>query len=190
MLLCSCNIRPTFHLIPLWSWRRRERVAVRFWGKNFRIFSLPNRFNILRNAGENNTQHNRKEEEISSPFLCWRRNQKSREKRRRRRNFAVCSVWWWLAWLVGDPSWRWRPMIANGHPISSWPRNKYSWSLSLSLSLCVYIVYIHTSTLCWKRVPEAFWFFSLFSSFCRIWRRGGKRKFFNTCFLPSCLEFG
>jgi hypothetical protein len=167
-----------------------ERVAVRFWGKNFQIFSLPNRFNILRNAGENNTHKKRN-------FIAVFVLKKEPKEGKKRRNFAVCSVWWWLAWLVGDPSWRWRPMIANGHPISSWPRNKYSWSLFLSFSLCIlYIdiyIYIHT---CSKLAPyvkkekmkksaRSLLVFLSLSSFCRIWRRGGKRKFFNTCFFTS-----
>lgn len=50
-------------------------------------------------------------------------------------------------------------MIANGHPISSWPRNKYSWSLSLFLS--VYILYTYIQALCVEKECQKPFGFSL-----------------------------
>jgi hypothetical protein len=91
----------------------------------------------------------------------------------------VCSVWWWLAWLVGDPSWRWRPMIANGHPISSWPRNKYSWSLSLSLSfsLCIYCIHTYKHSVLKKSARSLLVFLSLFFFLSNL-TEGRKKKIF------------
>ena len=76
-------------------------------------------------------------------------------------------------------------MIANGHPISSWPRNKYSWSLSFSLC----ILYTYIQALCVEKECQKPFGFSLFLLFVEFDGGEEKENFLIRVFY-LCLEFG